>query len=62
MSDDDPLTPRTRAGRYVSVQVRCRACRHSADADLDALIRDGRGDVPLVRLRFRCGNKPWRRN
>ena len=23
-------------------------------ADLDALIRAGRGDIPLVRLRWRC--------
>ena len=22
----------------------------------DALIRDGRGDIPLVRLKWRCGN------
>ena len=56
MSDGLP-TPRTtlRAG-YVRVHVWCKACRRSADADLEALIRDGRGDTPLVRLRFRCGN------
>ena len=28
----------------------CKACRHSVDADLDALIRNGKGDIPLVRL------------
>lgn len=33
----------------------CRACQHQVVADLAALVRDGRGDVPLVRLRWRCG-------
>jgi hypothetical protein len=32
------------------------ACQHSIDADLDALIRVGRGNVPLVNLRWRCEN------
>jgi hypothetical protein len=26
----------------------------AADADLDAIVESGRGDVPLTRLRFRC--------
>ena len=53
MSDDLP-TPRTtlRAG-YVAVHVWCKACKHQADADLERLAAEGRGDVPLVRLRFR---------
>jgi len=32
----------------------CRSCRHEADADLHALIDAGRGDVPLIQLRWRC--------
>ena len=31
-------------------------CRHRRDADLQGLVDAGRGDVPLVRLRFRCSN------
>ena len=29
---------------------------HRRDADLQALIDAGRGDVPLIHLRFRCSN------
>jgi hypothetical protein len=36
------------------VFVRCLACRHGANADLQALIDCGRGNAPLIRLRFRC--------
>jgi hypothetical protein len=31
-------------------------CQHQAHADLQALIDAGRGDVPLIHLRFRCSN------
>ena len=56
MSDELP-TPRTtlRTG-YVRVNVWCRSCRHAADADLERLVAEGRGDTPLVRLRWRCAN------
>jgi hypothetical protein len=33
------------------VHVWCKACRHSKDADLAALITSGKGDVPLVQIR-----------
>jgi hypothetical protein len=48
-------TPRTtlRAG-YVRVLVFCNSCRHQADADLDAIVESGRGNVPLTALLFRC--------
>ena len=50
-------TPRTTLrARYVRVLVWCKACRHRRDADLQALIDAGRGDVPLIKLRFRCSN------
>jgi hypothetical protein len=55
-SYDDALpTARTtlRAG-YVRVLVFCNSCRHQADADLQASVDGGRGDVPLTELRFRC--------
>jgi hypothetical protein len=31
-------------------------CQHSAEADLHELIGEGRGDVPLVLLHYRCSN------
>jgi Zn finger protein HypA/HybF involved in hydrogenase expression len=59
MSDDhhDLSTPRTtlRTG-YVRVRVWCKGCQHQSDADLQALVDAGRGDVPLHDLRFRCTN------
>jgi hypothetical protein len=58
MTDETDLpTPRTTlASRYVRVLLTCWHRRHQADADLDALVAaGGRGDVPLVRLRWRCG-------
>ena len=39
-----------------TVLVWCKACCRQADADLQALVAAGRGDVPLIRLRFRCSN------
>jgi hypothetical protein len=32
------------------------ACRHQREVDLQALVDAGRGDVPLIKLRFRCSN------
>jgi hypothetical protein len=48
-------TPRTalRTG-CVRVLVFCNSCHHQADADLDALVKPGQGDVPLTELQFRC--------
>ena len=51
--------PWSRSGRWRSIEgfhVWCKACRHSGNADLDALIRSGKGDIPLVRLMWRCGH------
>ena len=53
--ETDLPTPRTTlASRYVRVLLTCWHCRHQADAGLPALIASGRGDVPLVQLRWRC--------
>jgi len=32
------------------------ACRHQREVDLQALVDAGRGDVPLIKLRFLCSN------
>jgi len=59
MRDDHHELPTPRStlrARYVRVLVWCKSCRHRRDADLQALVDAGRGDVPLVRLRFRCAN------
>jgi hypothetical protein len=53
MTDDLP-TARTMAPTGFRIHVWCKACRHSVDADLDALIRAGKGDIPLVQLRWQC--------
>ena len=56
MADDTrPAEPRStlRAG-YLAVLVRGKSMRHQAEADLHKLVDEGRGDVPLVHLPFRC--------
>jgi len=54
---DDLPTPRsTLRLRYTCVLVWCKSCRHQREAALQALVDGGRGDVPLIRLRFRCSN------
>ena len=58
MTDALPTARTTLAARYVRVPVFCNSCRHQADADLQAIVDAGRGDVPLTELRFRrsrCG-------
>jgi hypothetical protein len=51
-------TPRTTLrAHYVALLVWCKGgCQHQAEADLQKLIDAGRGDVPLIHLRFRCSN------
>ena len=50
-------TPRTTlSSRYVVVLVWCKSCRHQGEADLQGLVDAGRGDTPLVELRWRCAN------
>jgi hypothetical protein len=39
----------------------CKSCRHQRDADLQALIDAGRGDVPLTELRWKCARCSHRR-
>jgi hypothetical protein len=56
MSDDLP-TPRSTLQSGLCVLVRCTACRHRDYADLQALVDSGRGDVPLIRRRYRCGSR-----
>ena len=46
-------TVRTLAGHDLAVM--CNACQRAVEADQPALIAAGRGDVPVVELRFRCG-------
>jgi hypothetical protein len=49
-------TPRTTVQSRLCLRPRLVHCRHQRDADLQALVDAGRGDVPLVNLRFRCSN------
>ena len=59
-------TPRTTlAAGFLEVLVWCKGgCGHQAAVDLPALIEAGKGDVPLIHLRYRCsgcgtGNTDW---
>ncbi len=42
--------------RHMRLLVWCKSCRDQKDADLQAIVDSGRGDVPLIELRFRCTN------
>jgi hypothetical protein len=56
MSDDYTDLPTARTTLltgYVRLLLACRSCLRSRDADLQGLIDAGRGDVPLVNLKFR---------
>ena len=54
MSDSMPTARTTLRSGYVRVLVFCNSCGHQADADLQAIVDAGRGDMPLTELRFRC--------
>jgi hypothetical protein len=54
MPDGLPTPRTTLRAAYVRLHLTCRACPRRHDADLEALISAGHGDVPLVQLRFRC--------
>jgi hypothetical protein len=43
---DNLPTPRSLAPTGFRMHVWCKACGHAKDADLDALIRQGKGDIP----------------
>jgi hypothetical protein len=47
-------TARTSLASRCAAEVWCRRCRHSAPVDLQKLIDQGRGDLPLVKLNWRC--------
>ena len=54
MTDDLPTPRSTLLAGYVRVLLTCRPCLHKQDADLQALVDGGRGDEPLINLRWRC--------
>lgn len=54
MSSPAYPTARTTLKAGLSLSAICQACQHGAEIDLAALIASGRGDVPLLDLRFRC--------
>lgn len=58
MDQDAPDLPTPRStlrARYVCVLLTCWSCRHQRGAGLEVPIAADRGDVPLVRLRWRSG-------
>jgi hypothetical protein len=51
----DLPTARDHKGKYRLV-VWCRACRLQRELSFKSLVDDGRGDSPVINLRFRCTN------
>jgi hypothetical protein len=54
VTDGLPTPRSTLRDSSARVLVWCKACRHQADADLQKLVDTGRGDVPLIHLKYRC--------
>ena len=52
--DGLPTARTTLCTGYLRLLVFCNSCRHQADADLQAIVESGRGDVPMTELQFRC--------
>ena len=52
--DGLPTARTTLCTGYLRLLVFCNSCRHQAEADLQAIVESGRGDVPLTELQFRC--------
>ena len=54
VTDNLPTARTTLARSLCPREGFCKSCQHRADADLQALIDAGHGNVPLTHLRFRC--------
>ena len=39
-----------------TLTVWCKACRHQIELEFRKIVDLGKGDVPVVKLRFRCEN------
>jgi hypothetical protein len=50
----DLPTARTTQGNGYTLEIWCHGCRRAVPVDLQKLIDDGRSDVPLIELRWRC--------
>jgi hypothetical protein len=50
----DLPTARSTQSNGCTLEIWCHGCRRAVPVDLQKLIDDGRGDVPLVNLRWRC--------
>jgi hypothetical protein len=59
---NDLPTPRTTLRAGFTIRVWCKAgCVRRVDVDPQAIIDAGRGDVPLIHLRYRCSKCGSRR-
>ena len=52
------MTDLPTARDYLKSNVRliiwCKACRHQIEMEFRKIVDQGKGDVPVVKLRFRC--------
>jgi hypothetical protein len=55
MNSDLP-TARDYFKSNVRLVIWCKACRHQREVERQSLIDQGKGDVPIVRLKFVCAN------
>jgi hypothetical protein len=54
------MTELPTARDYLKSNVRligwCKACRHQIEMEFRTIVDQGKGDVPVVKLQFRCQN------
>lgn len=57
---ESAVTDLPTARAYLKSNVRlviwCKACRHQREIEFQTIIDQGKGDVPIVRLKFVCAN------
>jgi hypothetical protein len=53
---NDLPTPASYGNSGWCLTVWCKACRYQTDVEFPALVKAGKGNIPLVNLRFRCTN------
>jgi hypothetical protein len=59
MNSDLP-TARDYLKSHVSLIIWCKACRHQIEMEFSKIVDQGRGNTPVVKLRFRwenCGSR-----
>jgi hypothetical protein len=56
VSDADLPTARSYLKHNFRLMIWCRSCRNRREMEFREIVDQGEGDVPIVKLKFRCTN------